>query len=73
MCGMASTAKIVIRVGSARGSSSVSYATKGRYVSFAVNGYERQLLDQPIQPTSSESAFWLSVLNAVVADLTANP
>lgn len=70
---MASKAEIVVRVTSSRGRSTISYTSKGRYVSFTTSGYSRQLLEQPIQPTSSLSAFWLAVLGAVVADITANP
>lgn len=70
---MASKSEIVIRVNSSRGGSTISYTTKGRYVSFTTSGYQRQLLSQPIQPTATLSGFWLSVLAAVVADITANP
>lgn len=70
---MASKAEIVIRVTSSRGKSTIAYTTKGRYVSFTTSGYQRQLLGQPIQPTASLSAFWLSVISAVQADITANP
>lgn len=70
---MASTATITVRVKSARGSSRVEYTSKGRYVSFTTAGYQRDLLNQAIQPTASLSAFWLSVLDLVVADITANP
>lgn len=68
---MASKAEIVIRVTSSRGASTVSYTTKGRYVSFTTAGLTDQLQKQPIQPTSSLSAFWLSVLAIVQADITA--
>jgi hypothetical protein len=70
---MANEAKIVIGVDSSRGHSTISYSSKGRYVSFTTGGYQRELLGEPIQPTSSLSAFWLAVLQAVVADITANP
>lgn len=68
---MASKAEIVIRVTSSRGASTVSYTTKGRYVSFTAAGLTDQLQKQPIQPTSSLSAFWLSVLAIVQADIAA--
>ncbi|HEV2225138.1 MAG TPA: hypothetical protein VGR84_19250 [Candidatus Acidoferrales bacterium] len=70
---MASTSKIVISVQAARGSTRVSYSTKGRYVSFITNGYQRQLLQQSLQPTSSLSAYWQSVIGLVLADIEANP
>jgi len=68
---MATKAEIVVRVRSARGSSTVSYSTKGRYVSFTTSGLTDELLKQPIQPTTSLAAFWLSVLAIVQADITA--
>lgn len=68
---MATQAKIVIRVSSSRGASTVSYATKGRYVSFTTAGLTDQLLKQPILPTTSLAAFWLAVLAIVQADITA--
>lgn len=68
---MASRAEIVIRVTSSRGASTVSYTTKGRYVSFTTSGLTDQLLKQPIQPTTSLPVFWLSVLALVQADITA--
>lgn len=61
----------MIRVTSSRGASTVSYTTKGRYVSFTTSGLTDQLQKQPIQPTSSLSAFWLSVLAIVQADIAA--
>lgn len=67
---MATKAEIVIRVTSARGSSTISYTTKGRYVSFTTSGLTDQLLKQPIQPTTSLPVFWLSVLALVQADIT---
>lgn len=70
---MATKAEISIRVTSSRGKSTVSYTSKGRYVSFVTSGYQRQLINEPIQSTASLSAFWLGVLDAVVADITANP
>lgn len=70
---MASQAKITVRVRSSRGGSTISYTTAGRYVSFSTTGYQRELLGQPIQPTASLSAFWLAILAAVQADITANP
>lgn len=70
---MAGQAKLTIRVSAARGSSTVRYSTNGRYVSLNVSGYQRQLLEQAVQPTASPAAFWLAVVALVVADLTANP
>lgn len=67
---MASKAELVVRVNSARGSSKITYSTKGRYVSFTTAGLSEQLLGQPIQPTSSLEAFWLSVLGLVQTSIT---
>lgn len=69
---MAGESKITIRVTSSRGASTVTYSSNGRYVSFVTSGYQRQLLGQPIQPTSSLKAFWASVLGIVLADVEAN-
>jgi hypothetical protein len=67
---MASKAELVVRVTAARGSSKITYSTKGRYVSFTTAGLDEQLLGQAIQPTSSLEAFWLSVLALVQANIT---
>lgn len=69
---MASQATISIRVTSSRGASRIEYATKGKYVSLPTNGLTDVLARQPIQPTSTVQAFWLSVLGIVVADITAS-
>lgn len=69
--GMASKAEIKIRVTSSRGSSTISYTTNGRYVSFNTGGLTDTLMGQPIQPTTTLPAFWLSVLAIVQADITA--
>jgi hypothetical protein len=68
---MASQAKLTIRVGSSRGASTVQYSTNGRYVSLPTNSLTNNLAGQPIQPTASQKAFWLSVLAIVTADITA--
>lgn len=68
---MAAESKITIRVRSSRGASTVSYTTNGRYVSFPTSGYQVSLPGQPIQPTSSLKAFWISVLTIVQAEIEA--
>jgi hypothetical protein len=68
---MASQAVLVIRVTSQRGSSRITYATKGKYINLATNGISDDLAKQPIQPTSSAQAFWESVIPIVLADITA--
>jgi hypothetical protein len=70
---MASRAKITITVGSSRGASTIAVSSKGRYVSTDVNGFQRELTGQPIQPTSTQAAFWLAVLNTVVNNLMDSP
>lgn len=70
---MASSAKLTIRVGSARGSSSVQFSSNGRYVSKAVNGYNVSMPGQPIQPTADTKTFWTSVLAIVQAEIAAIP
>lgn len=66
---MANQAKMTIRVTAARGSSTVQFSTTGRYVSLTTAGITEQLLQQPIQPSTSNKAFWLSVLALVQAEL----
>lgn len=70
---MASQAKFTIRVTSQRGSSGISYSTSGRYISLPTNTLSADLSKQPVQPTSSEKAFWLSVLGVVQAHVTSLP
>ena len=70
---MASQAKIVIRVTSSRGASGISYSTSGRYVNLATNVLGNDLARQPIQPTTTDKAFWESVLAIVNADIVASP
>lgn len=66
---MANQASITIRVSASRGASRVQYSTKGRYISFPVNGLTEDLARQAIQPTSSAVAFWTSVLNLVLTEI----
>jgi hypothetical protein len=68
---MASQAKMTIRVRSARGSSTVQFSSTGRYVNLVTAGYQFTLPREPIQPTSSNKAFWTSVLAIVQAQITA--
>lgn len=68
---MASKAEIVIRVQSHRGASTISYTTKGKYVSFQTAGLGNTLQRQPLISTASLTAFWLQVLGIVQADITA--
>jgi hypothetical protein len=70
---MASQAKLTVRVTSQRGSSAISYSTSGRYINLPTNAISDDLTRQPIQPTSSAKAFWLSVLAVVTADVNAMP
>lgn len=68
---MGSLGKLTIRVGSSRGASTIQYSTNGKYVSLPVNTLTNNLKRQPIQPTASAQAFWLSVLAIITADITA--
>lgn len=68
---MASKSELVIRVYSARGSSKITYTSKGRYISFQTAGLSDQLLRQPIITTASLIAFWTQVIGLVQADITA--
>jgi hypothetical protein len=67
---MANQAQLIIRVRSSRGASTVQYSTKGRYVSLVTNTLTNQLVQQPIQPTSTPQAFWGSILDIVEFDIT---
>lgn len=67
---MAIGARLTIRVKSSRGGSTIQYSTNGRYVSLSTNTLTNILASQPIQPTSSQQAFWGSVLDAVEQDIT---
>jgi len=68
---MANRARISIWVTSTRGASQIRYNTVGRYVTLDVNTLANYLQGQPIQPTSSVSAFWDAVIATVVADINA--
>lgn len=70
---MATQAKITVRVSSSRGASTVEFSSAGTYVSTPVNGYSVTLTGQPIQPTTDDKTFWLSVLAIVQANIMANP
>lgn len=68
---MASKAQLIVRVFSARGSSTIEFRTSGKYVSFTTAGLQETLQRQPIQPTATLDGFWLSVLALVTAEITA--
>lgn len=68
---MAATSKLVISVDSSRGASTITYSSKGRYVSFPTNGLAETLTGQPIMPTTSLEAFWTAVLAIVQTSITA--
>lgn len=70
---MSSIAKIDVRVRATRGHTTVTISSHGRTASFITAGYQRSLANQPQFSTASLNAYWLAVLNLVVANLTANP
>lgn len=70
---MANTSKITIRVSHARAHTTITYRTNGQYYRLTTAGFSRDLTNQPVITSSSISAFWLVVLAAVQADMTANP
>jgi hypothetical protein len=70
---MADQAKLTVRVTSQRGSSGISFTTAGRYISLPTNGITADLSKQPIQPTASVKAFWLSVLAIVQTQIESLP
>lgn len=63
-------ARLTIRVRSSRGGSTIQYSTNGRYVSLNTNTLANILQSQPIQPTSTQQAFWGAVIDAVEQDIT---
>jgi len=69
---MATGSKITIRVSSTRGATTINFSTTGRYVSFPTGGLNQSLTKQPILPTASLDDFWLTVLTAVQAAITAD-
>lgn len=70
---MAQQAKLTVRVGANRGSSTIGISTSGRYVNLATNAINESLPRQPLQPTADAKTFWLSVLAIVQAQITALP
>lgn len=70
---MANTAGMRITVGSSRGASSLRISTSGRYISLAANDIAVDAPRQPIQPTTSSKAFWLSILALATAQVQALP
>lgn len=68
---MASGAKLTIRVTSARGHSTITYGTAGRYVSLPVGDVGTTMNNQTLLPTSGSKAFWEAVLPLVLANITA--
>jgi hypothetical protein len=62
---MANTARLSITVKSARGSSTISIQSHGRYVSLPVNTISIYAPGQPILPGTSQNDFWFAVLDAV--------
>lgn len=70
---MSSTAGMRITVGSSRGASSLRISTNGRYISLATNDITIDAPRQPIQPTSTSKAFWLSILALATAQVEALP
>jgi hypothetical protein len=70
---MANLAKLTVRVTSQRGASNISISSAGRYISLPTNGIAIGLPRSPIQPTSTNGAFWRSVLTIVTAQINALP
>lgn len=70
---MAVRSKFVIVVTKTSGSSIVSYSTKGRYGQINTNTLTQLLRSQPLFTTATPQAYWLAVLAAVTAAVTAGP
>jgi len=70
---MATRARMTLTVTSTRGATQVTITSVGRYVSTDVNKYSIYLPSEPLQPTATQAAFWLSILDIASAYITANP
>jgi hypothetical protein len=70
---VATVAKLTVRVGSSRSSSTVKTGTTGVYLSTPMNTIEINSTGQPIFTTASPKAFWTAVLAAVQAEIAALP
>lgn len=66
---MAAAPKLTIRLTAARSSSGISVRTTGIYAGLSVNDIDFDLLNQPVQPTTSSKALWTAVLAAVQAHI----
>lgn len=70
---MSAPAKITLRVRSNRTGTTIQITTTGRYKGLTTAGYNRTLTGLPLQPNSTANAFWLGVIAAAQANLTAEP
>lgn len=70
---MATRARMTLTVTSTRGATQLTITSIGRYVSTDMNKYSIYLPSEPIQPTSSQAAFWLSILAIAQSYITDNP
>lgn len=70
---MATRSKFTITITKTANSSTVQYSTKGRYGQISTNTLGQLLRAQPLFTTSTPQAYWVAVLNAVLAAVTAGP
>ena len=70
---MATRSKFTITVTKTANSSTVQYSSKGRYGQINTNTLTNLLRGQPLFTTSTPQAYWLAVLTAVQAAVTAGP
>lgn len=70
---MATRSKFVITITKTANSSTVQYSTKGRYGQINTNTLTNLLRGQPLFTTATAQAYWLAVLSAVTAAVTAGP
>lgn len=68
---MANQSKMTIRVVGTRSGSTLTISTTGRYGALSTGGIRIYQLNQPLQPTSSQQAFWESVLALATAQIEA--
>lgn len=63
--------KLTIRITENRGSMTLQYSTVGQVAGLVTNDVTNVLQRAPLPPKTGSKAYWESVLNQVLADITA--
>lgn len=63
--------KLTIRITENRGSMTLQYSTVGQVAGLVTNDVTDVLQRAPLPPKTGSKAYWESVLNQVLADITA--